>query len=73
VRKGLTGEGDAHDELSLARLEMCCENCPRHTSCEEEGHLNELCCVSCPDYDSCHGKDSQEEDPAGLEGGFDEV
>ena len=34
---------------------MCCEICPRYTTCEEEGHLSDLCCVSCADYKSCLG------------------
>ncbi len=54
---------------------MCCEVCPRYTSCEEEGHLNELCCTSCPDYSSCYKKDDNETDadPEDREGEYDEV
>lgn len=46
---------------------MCCEICPRYTSCEEEGHLNELCCRTCPEYSSCYKGD------AGKVGELDET
>ncbi|MFA4982235.1 MAG: hypothetical protein WC592_07205 [Candidatus Omnitrophota bacterium] len=53
---------------------MCCENCPRYTSCEEEGHLNDLCCVSCSDYQFCHGKrGAADKDTEESDGEFDDL
>jgi len=51
----------------------CCDICPRYTSCEEEGHLNNMCCISCPEYPSCHEDAKGKKDSDDLDGGFDEV
>ena len=36
---------------------MCCEECPKYESCEENDRLKDNCCSKCPEYYNCVGVD----------------